>query len=304
MVTFRPGLVHTPVMPFTSEQRIDFGVLSKLIEFHIRNGADSLAVPMHAAESVSLSEPEKRAVLEFVIKRTQGRVPVIAHVSDAGTAIAASLARHAQSAGAAAIVATTPYYWTPPSAMVLEHFVQIGAAVRLPFFVHNAPDDMGGSRITAELALGLITKLDNFIGVVDSGLDWQFMIELMTDAPRARPEFQLLSGTEHLVSSGAIGATGMFSSLAAIAPQLVRRLFDLCRNDKLLEARRVQEDIAELRQVVKKSQVASLKAALRTLGRDCGDPRAPLQALNSDEQRILADTLSVMTSLRGEPRGW
>src|SRR5882757_7191245 len=101
MVIFRPGLVHTPVMPLTSEQRIDFGVLDKLIEFHIRNGADSLAVPMHAAESVSLSEPEKHAVLEFVIKRTQARVPVIAHVSDAGTGIAASLAYHAQTAGAA-----------------------------------------------------------------------------------------------------------------------------------------------------------------------------------------------------------
>jgi 4-hydroxy-tetrahydrodipicolinate synthase len=304
MTVFQPGLVHSPVTPFTSEQRIDFDVFGKLIEFHIRNGADALAVPMHAGESVSLSEAEKRAVLEFAIKRAQGRVPVIAHVSDAGTGIAASLARHAQSAGAAAIVATTPYYWTPPPAMVLEHFAQIGAAVRLPFFVHNAPEDMGGSKITAELALKLIAKLDNFVGVVDSGLDWQFMIELMTDAPRARPGFQLLSGTEHLVSAGAIGATGMFSSLTAIAPKLVRQIFDLCRNDKLFEARKVQEDIAELRQMLKKSEVASLKTAMRAMSRDCGDPRAPLQALNSDEQRILANALSAMTALRAEPRGW
>jgi 4-hydroxy-tetrahydrodipicolinate synthase len=304
MTVFQPGLVHAPVTPFTSEQRIDFDVFGKLIEFHIRNGADALAVPMHAGESVSLSEAEKNAVFEFAIKRAQGRVPVIAHVSDAGTGIAASLARHAQSAGAAAIIATTPYYWTPPPAMVFEHFAQIGAAVRLPFFVHNAPEDMGGSKITAELALKLIAKLDNFVGVVDSGLDWQLMIELMTDAPRARPGFQLLSGTEHLVSAGAIGATGMFSSLTAIAPKLVRQIFDLCRNDKLFEARKVQEDIAELRQMLKKSEVASLKTAMRAMGRDCGDPRAPLQALNSDEQRILANALSAMTALRAEPRGW
>ena len=38
---------------------------------------------MHAAESVSLSEDEKRGVLAFAIERVRGRVPVLAHVSNA-----------------------------------------------------------------------------------------------------------------------------------------------------------------------------------------------------------------------------
>ncbi len=304
MPVFQPGLVHTPVTPFTREHRIDFDRFAKLIEFHLRNGADSLALPMHAGESVSLSAAEKRAVLEFAIKQADGRVPVIAHVSDAGTGIAASLAAHAQAAGAAAILATTPYYWTPPPAMILEHFAQIGAAARIPFFVHNAPDDMAGSKVTAELMLKLIAKLDNFAGLVDSSLDWQFMIELMSDAPRARSGFQLLSGTEHMVSAGAIGATGMLSSLAAIAPKLVRRLYELCRDQKFFEARTVQEQIAALRQTVKTGGVASLKAAMRAMGRDCGEPRPPVQALDAGGYENLAAQLGAMAALRAEPRGW
>ena len=140
--------------------------------------------------------------------------------------------RHAQAAGAAAIVATTPYYWTPPPAMVLEHFVQIGAAVDIPFFVLNAPDDMAGSKINTDLARKLIDKLPNFAGVVDASLDWQFMIELLTDAARVRPGFELISGNELMVSAAAIGASGLFSALAAVAPKLVRGLFDLCRAAK------------------------------------------------------------------------
>src|ERR1700704_503267 len=135
--------------------------------------------------------------------------------------------------------------------MVLEHFVQIGAAVKIPFLVYNAPDDMQGARGNADLCLKLIARLPNFAGIVDLSLDWQFMIELMTEAPRARPGFQLLAGTEHLVSAGAIGATGLFSSLAAIAPLLVRRLYDLCRDEKYFAARPVQEEIAALRQLIK-----------------------------------------------------
>jgi 4-hydroxy-tetrahydrodipicolinate synthase len=301
---FEPGLVHTPLTPFAADRSIDFDRYGRMIEFHLRNGAQSLAVPMHAGESVSLTDDERRALTKFAVERTEKRTPIIAHVSDAGTGIAAALARHAQSVGAAAIIATTPYYWTPPPAMILEHFFQIGSAVNIPFFVLNAPEDMGGSRINADLAHKLIEKLPNFSGVVDASLDWQFMIALLTEAARARPDFALLAGSELMVSAGAIGATGVFSALATIAPKLIRRLFDLCRAQKLFEARALQEEAAALRQIVKPGGVAALKAAARALGRDCGDPRPPLLPLDAAAGKKLVAELQSLPALSTEPRGW
>jgi 4-hydroxy-tetrahydrodipicolinate synthase len=304
MPAFQPGLVHTPVTPFTPQGRVDLDRLGKLLDFHIQNGADALALPTHAGESVSLTNAEKRALIEFAVKHVAGRKPVIAHVSDAGTAIAAALARHAQDAGAAAIIATTPYYWTPPPEMILEHFAQIGAAVRLPFLVHNAPEDMSGTRVSAELMLKLIARLDNFAGLVDASLDWQFMIDLIMEARHARPGFLLVSGTELMVSSAAIGATAMFAPLAAIAPKLCRALFELCRKDQLFEARAAQEAVASLRQLTKAGGVGSLKAALAARGRDCGAPRPPLQALDTGAAAALAREIDLIAALRDEPRGW
>ena len=302
MTALQLGLVHTPVMPFGRDRRIDFDLFARLIDFHQRHGADALAVPMHAAESVSLPEAEKHAVVEFAVKHA--KVPIVAHVSEAGTALAAALARHAEGAGAAAIVATTPYYWTPPPAMVLEHFALIGGAVKIPFFVHNAPDDMAGSRVTADLMVKLIGRLDNFAGLVDQSLDWQFLIELMTLAKKQRPDFQLLTGTELMVSAAAIGATGMFAPLAAVAPRLIRDLFEACRAEKLFEARAAQEDVAALRQATKPGGAPTLKAALRLMGRDCGEPRPPLLPLDAAAAKALADTLRGMPALAAEPRGW
>ena len=304
MPAFQPGLVHVPVTPFAEEGRIDFDLYATMIDFHLRNGADALALPMHAGESVSLSEDEKRRVLAFAVEHVSGRAPVIAHVSNAGTAIAAALAREAERAGAAGIVATTPYYWTPPASMLLEHFVAIGAAVAIPLLVANAPDEMAGTKLPTELVLTLIEKLPNCIGLVDQSLDWQFMIELMTDARRLRPDFQLLSGTEHMVSAGAIGATGMFSSLAAIAPRLVRRLYDLCRDEQYFAARSVQEETAALRQMIRAGGPASLKAALRVMGRECGEPRSPLLPLQGSAYGKLAADLSTLLALHAEPGGW
>ena len=118
MATFTPGLVHAPVTPFKRNEQIDFGTYAKLIEFHLANGAQSLAVPMHAGESVSLTDDERMKLIEYALKRVNGRVPVIAHASQSGTGVAASLAQRAGKLGAAAVVATTPYYWTPPPGML------------------------------------------------------------------------------------------------------------------------------------------------------------------------------------------
>jgi dihydrodipicolinate synthase/N-acetylneuraminate lyase len=301
---FQPGLVHAPVTPFTADRRIDFDVYEKLIEFHIRNRADCLALPMHAGESVSLTDDEQRALLEFAIKCVGGRVPVIAHVSDAGTAIAVVRARHAQAAGAAAIVAATPYYWTPPPAMVLEHFAQIGSAVDIPFFLYNSPEEFPGTKINAEFCLKLLERLPNFAGVVDLSLDWQFMIELMTYAPKRQPDFQLLAGTEHIVSAAAIGATGVLSALAGVAPKLVREIYVDSRGGKLSEARVAQEQIAAIGQLVKLGGIGSLKAAMRVMGRDCGAPRPPLQEADKGASKRIADALAAIAALKSEPHGW
>lgn len=304
MSNFVPGLVHTPVTPFTRDRSIDWATYGKLIDFHLAHGAEALAVPMHVGESVSLSDEEQHKVLVFAVERVKGRVPVIAHVSDSGTAIAVARAVRAQAAGARAVVMTTPYYWTPPPGMLLEHFAQVGAAIKLPFYVWFAPDEMAGPKITTELVLKLIDRLPNFAGVVDSSLDWQFQINVLSNAQRVRPDFQLLSGTDYMVSAGANGATSYFSPLSGVAPRLVRRLYDACRKERYFDARETQNEMAALYQIVKGGGFAGLKSAMRAMGRDCGDPRPPHDVLREVDHGALADQVHARAALAAEPRGW
>lgn len=304
MPNLQPGLVHTPVTPFTGDLAVDWKVYGKLLDFHLANGAEALAAPMHVGESVSLSDEEQRKVITFAIDRVNGKVPLIAHVSDSGTAIARARAQHAEKAGAAAVVMTTPYYWTPPAGMLYEHFEQVGAAIGIPLFAWHTPEDMPGPKISTELVLKLIDRLPNFAGVVDSSNDWQFQINVLSNAQRVRPDFQLLSGTEYMISAGANGATSMFSALAGIAPVLARRLYEICRKEQYSEARGVQERLAVLRQILKAGGFGALKAALRSRGRDCGEPRPPMEALNETAHGELIAQLERFDALATEPPGW
>lgn len=303
MTSFKFGLVHAPLTPF-STTGIDFDLYGNVIDFHLGAGAEGLAVPMHTGESVSLTAEERKSLLEFAIKHTRERAAVIAHVSESGTDIAASLAAHAKQSGAAAIVATVPYYWTPPQSMLLEHFAAIGAAGGLPLFLYNAPGEMGGAKITTDLVLNLLGRLPNFAGLVDASHDWQFMIEVVSSARRLKPEFQLVSATEYLISAGAIGATGVLSSLSNVAPRLVRELYDLCSKERYQDARSRQTELAVLYRLIQPTGVSGLKAASRLMGRDCGVPRPPLPPLADRDVRALGDKLAAIPGIGAEPLNW
>ncbi len=304
MATFKPGLVHTPVTPFKRDQSIDFDAYGKLIEFHLRNSAEALALPMPPGEDISLTDGELRKLLEFALKQVNGRVPVLAHVNDAGTDIAVARVRHAEQAGAAAIVSHPPYFWHPKASMVVEHIVRVGAATRLPFFICSPPVEDVGTPLTTEIVLQALERLDNLAGVVDASMDWVFMVEALSLGRKVRADFQLSPGTDYMVSAGVIGGSGAFSPLSGVAPKRVREVYDLCAKQQFTQARKAQEDLAALHHLVKTAGFAGLKGALRAMGRDCGEPRPPARALGEIEYGKLAQEIAAMDFLRAEPRGW
>lgn len=304
MKTFKPGLVHCPVTPFKADQSIDYDLYAKVLEFHLRNGADALAVPMQQAEDVSLTDVELRKLLEFAIKHVHGRVPVIAHVSDPGTAIAVSRARHAEEAGAAAIASHPPYFWHPKPAMVVEHLVQIGSATRLPFFICTPVVEDAGTHLTAEIVLDVLKRLDNVAGLVDASMRFVFMVETISLGREIRPDFQLLAGTDFMVPNGVVGGSGAFSPLSSVAPKLARQIYEHCSKQEFMQARKLQEDMAELHHLVKKGGRAGLKTAMRAMGRACGEPRLPGLSLGEPEMGQLAARVAACPYLSAEPRGW
>jgi len=311
MPTFKPGLVHTPVTPFKSDNSIDYAAYAKVIDFHIRNGAEALALPMPSGEDMSLTDPELRELLKFAMDHVKGRVPVIAHVSDAGTAIAVERAKHAESLGVAAVVSHPPYFWHPKPSMVTEHLVRIGTASKLPFFIMNPPVESVGTTLSTEIVLEVIGRVPNLAGVVDASLDFVFMEEIMCNGRELRPDLQLIAGGDFMVSAGALGGTGMFSTLSSVAPKLVRSLFDMCRKEAFVEARNLQEQAGALNHVIKmagasglRDGLAGTKALLAGMGRDCGAPRPPVRRAGEIERGRLLEAVASMPFMKDEPKGW
>jgi 4-hydroxy-tetrahydrodipicolinate synthase len=298
------GLVHAPVTPFSSNRSIDFDAFGRLIEFHLKSGADAIAVLMTHAEDISLSDEERRSVIEATVKLVRGRVPVLANVSDAGTAIAVERARFAERCGVTAIASHPPYFWHPKAGMVVEHLVSIGTAVKLPFYLCSPVVEYPGTHLTTDIVVKVAERVPDLAGVIDACMDWVFMAEVMTSVAETRPQFQLMPGTDYMVQPGVLGAIGAVSGLSTIAPKLVRQVYELCASERYIEARKPQEQLAWLYHLTKRHGLAGFKEIIRLMGRDCGEARPPLHGLTSAERDALAAELSGMSFLKSEQRGW
>src|SRR5436190_6116831 len=103
------GVFTIPCTPFTERGALDEASLQREVEFCIQCGAHGLVAPVNASEFTSLSDDERKRVVEIVVKATAGRAPVVAGVSAVSAEVAALFARHAADSGADALIAIPPY---------------------------------------------------------------------------------------------------------------------------------------------------------------------------------------------------
>ena len=58
MSPFNPGFVHCPITPFTRDNAVDYATYAKVLDFHLNNGADALALPMPQGVKYETTVPE------------------------------------------------------------------------------------------------------------------------------------------------------------------------------------------------------------------------------------------------------
>jgi 4-hydroxy-tetrahydrodipicolinate synthase len=298
------GVIGAPVTPFTPAGAVDPATLERICEFLITRGVHGLALPLHTGESLNLSMSERRRLVETAVSAAGGRVPVLAHVSLPGTDQVIELAQHAEKAGAAAVIVVAPYHWRPPRAALLAHYTAVARAVAIDVLAYNFPSRLGVG-LDADLLADLISQCANFAGVKDASYDMQSFTEACARTSALRPGFAMLTGIEYLLTSMPVGGAGCFSPSAAIAPGLVRSLYEACRDDDLARARPLQYRASALWHLLRETGYpASVKAAMAMFGRPAGGVRLPLLDLDRAQTDRLQRGLTDLGLLDREPHGW
>ena len=123
------GSVVALVTPMFEDGRLDWESLDSLLDFHIDNGTNAIVAVGTTGESATLNPDEHCQVIERVVKRVAGRIPVIAGTGANSTTEAIELTQAAKDIGADACLLVSPYYNKPTQEGLFLHHKAIAEAV-------------------------------------------------------------------------------------------------------------------------------------------------------------------------------
>ena len=277
------GWMTALVTPYKNG-KVDEEGYRNLVEWQIGQGIQGLVPVGTTGESPTLSHDEHRRVVEICIDQAKGRVPVIAGAGSNNTHEAVELARHAEKAGADAVLVVTPYYNKPNQDGMFQHFKAINDAVGVPIIIYNIPP-----RSVVDMSVDTMKRLfelNNIAGVKDATGNVG-RISLQRHA--MGPDFIQLSGDDiTALSTFAAGAHGCISVVSNVAPAQCAELQAAADRGDYKAALAVQDRLTPLHAgVFVEAGVTGAKYGLSLLGRVSEEVRLPLVPMTDSSKAVV-----------------
>ncbi|MDH6269929.1 4-hydroxy-tetrahydrodipicolinate synthase [Rhizobium sp. SG_E_25_P2] len=268
------GSIPALLTPFAENGGVDEASFAAHVEWQIAEGSAGLVPVGTTGESPTLSHDEHKRVVELCIELAKGRVPVIAGAGSNNTTEAIELARHAEKAGADALLVVTPYYNKPTQKGLIAHYSAIAEAVSLPIIIYNIP---GRSVIdmTPETMGKLANAYKNIVGVKDATGKVERVSEQRITCGA---DFIQLSGEDaSALGFNAHGGVGCISVTANVAPKLCADFQAATLVGDYARALELQDKLMPLHKAIfMEPGVCGAKYALNKLGRMSRAVRSPL----------------------------
>lgn len=284
------GIVPPVVTPMHADGSVDYDGLDRVVDHLIDGGMDGLFVLGSSGQVAYLTDAERDEVIRRTVARTAGRVPVLVGTPDLTAPRMVEAGKRAAELGADAIVVTSPLYALNDMAEIEEHFRMVAAGVPVPVYAYNVP-----VRVHNYLAVDMLVRLGQegvIRGVKDSsGDDVGFRRLLAANAAAGHP-LQVLTGHEVVVDAMLLaGADGAVPGLANVDAAGYVRLWDAAQAGDWATARREQERLNELFEIVFQTSgrsgdaagVGAFKAGMVAQGLIDGATMAyPIEALEGE----------------------
>ncbi len=266
------------VTPMHEDGRIDDEAFIRFIDWQIAEGTNGIVPVGTTGESPTLSHDEHKHVVEMAVKAAKGRIPVMAGAGSNSTAEAVGLARHAEAAGADAILVVTPYYNKPTQEGLYQHYKAVAQATALPVFIYNIP---GRSVIDMSVeTMARLAEIKTIVGVKDATAN---LTRPLHTTRACGADFIQLSGEDHTALAYlASGGHGCISVTANVAPRLCGQMHRAWAKGDVKTAMGIQQRLVPLHDAMFcESNPGPVKYAASLLGFGVNHVRLPLVPISA-----------------------
>jgi len=230
------------ITPFKEDESVDYEALARLVDYQLQNGTDYLVVLGTTAETPTLTEEEKKDIINLVVTKVNGRIPIVLGVGGNCTrSVVEKLNDNFD--GIDAILSVVPYYNKPSQEGIYQHYKAIAEATTLPIVLYNVPGRTGVN-MTAETTLRIAREFKNVIAVKEASGNITQMDDIIKNKPA---NFNVISGDDGITFPLiTLGAVGVISVIGNAFPREFSRMVRLALAGDYDSARTIHHSFTEL----------------------------------------------------------
>jgi 4-hydroxy-tetrahydrodipicolinate synthase len=267
---------------------LDEKAFRDFVEWQISEGTHGLVPVGTTGESPTLSHEEHMQVVEWCIDQAKDRLPVIAGAGSNSTKEAVALARHAEKAGADAVLVVTPYYNKPTQEGLYQHYKAINDAIGIPIIIYNIP-----ARSVVDMSVETMKRLwelKNIAGLKDATAN---IMRISQQRAALGPDFNQLSGEDGTaLGFMAHGGHGCISVTSNVAPRLCAEFQKACLKGDFATALTYQDKLMPLHtNLFVEASPAPTKYALSLLGKCAETSRLPIVGLSEKAKGVVREAM-------------
>lgn len=284
------GIATALVTPFDKDG-IDYTSLGRIIEFQLTHGVDALVVCGTTGEASVLTTEEKKQLIDFAVRQTRHRVPVIAGTGSNDTRKACELSEYACSVGASALLAVTPYYNKTTPKGLIRSYEEIASSSDKPVIVYNVPSRTGVN-ITPE-QYARLAEIPNIEGIKEANGD---LSQFAYTSSLCKGKLRLYSGSDELLLPFlSLGGDGVISVAANVVPKRMKKLYTAFLSGDHKKASEMQDALTPLeRALFCETNPVPVKTALYYMGLCEKRFRLPLCEMAEENEKKLVSELEII----------
>ncbi len=252
------------ITPFGDDDSVDFTALSRLVDYQLQNGTDYLVVLGTTAETPTLTEEEKEKIVQLVVNKVNGSIPIVLGVGGNNTQALVNTLRKEKFDGIDAILSVVPYYNKPSQEGIYQHYKAISEATKLPIIIYNVPGRTGVN-MTSETTLRIARDFHNIVAVKEASGNITQMDDIIKNKPK---NFEVISGDDGVTFPLiTLGAIGVISVIGNAFPKEFSRMVRLALNGDYANALTIHHSFTELFELLfVDGNPAGVKSMLNMMG--------------------------------------
>lgn len=229
------GVFVIAVTPFHPDGRIDMESCDRMVDFYLEVGATGLTVLGMMGEAPKLTVEESQEVVTRILKRVDGRVPVVVGVSAPGFAQIDTLTRAVMELGAAGVMVAPPGSLRTDD-QIVNYYRQVAEVLGdVPFVLQDFPL-VTGVQIAPSVIARIVNDLPTCVCLKHE--DWpglEKISALRAEGMLERP-LSILCGNGGLFLPEEMGrgADGAMTGFAY--PEMMVQVVDLCSRGETARA--------------------------------------------------------------------